>query len=85
MLSQLLTSNENEELEFKSSFGRETIETLVAFANAKGGRVVIGVTDNGDIVGVSLSPETPQQWINQIKASTSPSVIPEIEVLQHHG
>lgn len=32
MLKQLLQQGENEELEFKTSFGRETIETLVAFA-----------------------------------------------------
>lgn len=38
---------ENEQFEFKTSFQKETIETLVAFANAKGGKVLVGINDQG--------------------------------------
>jgi len=34
-----LPSAESETVEFKNGFDRETIETLVAFANTKGGKV----------------------------------------------
>jgi len=42
-LQQHISKGENEFLEFKTSFNKEVIETLVAFANAKGGDVIIGV------------------------------------------
>jgi len=58
MLQTLLQQGESEELEFKTSFGRETIETLVAFANAKGGRVLVGVNDRCEVVGVSVAGES---------------------------
>lgn len=39
----MLTAGESETIEFKTSFGRETIETLVAFANTAGGTVLVGI------------------------------------------
>ena len=83
MLKQLLQQGENEELEFKTSFGKEAMETLAAFVNAKGGRLLIGINNDRKIVGVSVSDESLQQWINQIKSATSPSIIPELEVLKY--
>lgn len=71
--SKLLTvfkSGESETVEFKTSFDKETIETLSAFANTKGGAVFVGVTDTGNIKGVVLAKETIQNWINQIKMSS---------------
>ena len=68
-------------IEFKISFNEDVIETLVAFANAKGGTVYIGMKDNGDIVGTQVGKETIQQWINEIKTKTSPQIIPDVELL----
>jgi len=45
---------ENLHVEFKSSFNKEVIETLVAFSNAKGGKVFIGVNDKGNIPSVDV-------------------------------
>ena len=42
---------ESQTVEFKTSFNEDVIETLVAFANAKGGTVYIGVSDNGKTQG----------------------------------
>jgi ATP-dependent DNA helicase RecG len=67
MLNELLQQGESEVLEFKTSFGREVMVTLMAFANAKGGRLLLGVNNKHEVVGVSVSQESPQQWINQIK------------------
>jgi len=84
-LENLLQQAESDTLELKTAFGRETIETLVAFANAKGGTVLIGVNDAREVVGVSISQESIQQWINQIKSVTSPAIVPEVDLLKYLG
>jgi predicted HTH transcriptional regulator len=38
---------ETQSIEFKPKFNEDVIETLVAFANTKGGRVLVGVDNNG--------------------------------------
>jgi ATP-dependent DNA helicase RecG len=53
-LLQFLETGENAQVEFKTSFDREAIESLSAFANATGGTVVVGVDDNGVVHGLQL-------------------------------
>jgi len=81
----LIEENESEHLEFKTSFGKEAIETLCAFANTKGGKVLIGINDKGKPIGAQVSQESIQKWINQIKNSTSPSIIPDAESFTQDG
>jgi len=45
----IINQGENEQVEFKQNFNRQAIETLVAFANSKGGKIVIGLSNNGHI------------------------------------
>ena len=80
-----LPSAESETVEFKNGFDRETIETLVAFANTKGGKVFIGISDNGKVAGIQLNKETIQTWINQAKQLTSHAVIPDAEAISLKG
>jgi len=75
---QHIAKGESEFLEFKTSFNKEVIETLVAYANAKGGDVIIGVSDTKKIIGVTVSEESIQNWINQMKQTTYPQLIPEV-------
>jgi predicted HTH transcriptional regulator len=42
-------------------FGKEVIESIVAFSNSKGGKVIIGVNDNKNIIGVTVSDESIQK------------------------
>ncbi|MCD5401470.1 putative DNA binding domain-containing protein [candidate division NPL-UPA2 bacterium] len=79
-LKKLLSFGETEAIEFKRNFDRETIETAVAFANTKGGIILIGVSDMGRVKGVQIGKETLKGWANRISQSTEPRVIPEIEV-----
>ena len=59
---------ENAYTEFKSSFNDTVIETLVAFANTNGGKVLVGVDNEGmPLKNYMIGDETVQQWINQIK------------------
>ena len=78
-IEHLIDQGEDQAIEFKTSFGKEAIETVVAFSNSEGGRILIGVSNHQGITGISLSPEIEQQWLNAIKQNTSPSVFPDIE------
>jgi ATP-dependent DNA helicase RecG len=80
-LHNILLKGESETVEFKSSFNAEVIETLVAFANTKGGSVCIGVSDNAEMLGVSVGKESVVQWMNEIKTKTSPLLIPDVEII----
>ena len=80
-LLELVAQGEGARVEFKSSFQKESIETLAAFANAQGGSVLQGISDSGQIVGVAIQSETVQGWINQCKQITSPRIVPDVELV----
>ena len=84
-LQHILKQGESEILEFKTSFSDEVIISLGAFANAKGGMVYVGVSDNGEIKGVDLGKETIAQWINEIKNKTAPVIIPDAEIIEENN
>ena len=71
-------------VEFKASFNDDVIETLTAFANTKGGKVLVGVSDNGaPVKGFTIGKESIQQWLNEVKTKTQPSIIPNIDVVEY--
>jgi ATP-dependent DNA helicase RecG len=80
-----IAQGETETLEFKSAFGKEVIETLVAFANTQGGRLLIGVGNDREILGIQVGAETVQQYLNQIKLATYPQIVPNVEVHDCQG
>jgi len=82
-LHTLISQGENETIEFKASFTKAVIETLVAFSNTRGGQVFIGVDNEGNIKGVSITDETVQKWINEIKQSTEPSIFPVVSMVNY--
>ena len=81
----MLPLKESLHTEFKTSFNEEVTVSLVAFANAKGGKVYVGVNDKGKPVGVELEPESLQKWINEIKHKTEPSIIPDADIEEIEG
>ena len=78
----IIPITESDTVEFKSTFSRAVIETLVAFANTKGGAVYVGLNDKGEVKGVDIASESIQQWINEIKSKTDPSLIPYVEIIK---
>ena len=58
-LKQLIDDGENLHLDFKYcvSDSRKIARTLSAFANSNGGRILIGVRDNGSIAGIQSDEE----------------------------
>jgi ATP-dependent DNA helicase RecG len=69
-------------LEFKKELPKndQVIKTIVGFCNQNGGKLVIGVTDSGEIEG--LSPNDLEHMLNSIEKAifeaTYPSIIPRI-------
>jgi len=54
LIKDLIKEGESEQLEFKTVVQKESIaKNLCAFLNADGGRVIVGVANNGDIVGIN--------------------------------
>ncbi len=85
-LNKTMLQGENENTEFKSGFNDEVIETITAFANTKGGKVLIGVTNKGiPVKHFTIGHETMQNWINEIKNKTQPSIIPDIDIVRFKG
>ncbi len=82
-ISSLLHKGETEKIEFKESFGREAIETVCAFANTKGGTLLIGVKDKGNVAGVHNCQHAMKEWANQIDHGTG--VQPSIEKAKANG
>lgn len=58
-IKNLILEGEGQRLDFKYniSSAAKIAKTLVAFANSDGGRLLIGVKDNGNIVGVESEEE----------------------------
>jgi ATP-dependent DNA helicase RecG len=52
-MAKFIDKKESENLEFKKSVGewKEIVETVTAFFNTSGGRIIIGVSKSGEIVG----------------------------------
>ena len=84
-LLNLINSGESETLEFKSTFNKEVIETLVSFANSFGGYVLIGVSSSAKIIGVDLNDESVQNWINEIKSKTNFTIVPEVFIVESNN
>lgn len=78
---------EGQTVEHKQSLGehREIVETCAAFATAQGGRIYIGVRDNGPVVGVQIGKGTLEGLANDIAQNTVPKLVPAIQTIQESG
>jgi len=76
---RLIKQGEGIDVEFKQSFQEETLQTIGAFANTCGGTILIGVNDNGVIVGTTVGKSTIREIQDKIVSCTDPRVIPEVE------
>ncbi|PSR52957.1 ATP-binding protein [Adhaeribacter arboris] len=58
-LLRLIANGENEQLDFKKTIKHpdKIARTLVSFANTRGGIILVGVQDNGSIVGIDPEEE----------------------------
>jgi len=82
LLKHLLKEGESETVEFKPSLSQmdKITESIAAFSNTKGGKVIIGVSDKGEVLGVNIGKNTIESLANQIKQNTDPMAYPSIRV-----
>ena len=74
---------ENKFIEYKSGFNEEAMEALVAFANTKGGKVLIGVKNDGTAVkNFEIKDDDIQQWLNEFKTKTQPALLADANIIQ---
>jgi len=65
---------ENERVEFKREYVDDIRKTVIAFANTVGGKIYIGVSDDGTICGVEDIDNTMLRITNNIRDSIKPDV-----------
>ncbi|MEX1117027.1 MAG: RNA-binding domain-containing protein [Akkermansiaceae bacterium] len=87
MLKDLIHQPESKTLEFKRDLSspRPVLKTLVAFANSAGGRLVLGVDDDRQIIGVADPLDEEERLANLIADSISPRLVPNIEMATVDG
>ena len=81
-IKKLLSQKENRRLEFKREFpsNEKLIKTAIAFSNSQGGDLVIGVEDDGSVVGIDEDSVVKFEEIisNTIYDNCIPNIMPEI-------
>jgi len=80
---QILDQGENSSVEFKSSAVRSEslAREIVAFANSKGGVILLGVEDDASITGLSDDKNWEQWVINISRTNINPSIHLDFEIL----
>jgi len=76
-LKELIARGENKNLEFKSKLGEPTrfVRTVVAFANTKGGRIILGVDENnGKLISVTEPIKSQETISNHIAQYCDPRI-----------
>jgi ATP-dependent DNA helicase RecG len=68
-LKSLIAQGESETLEFKASTAqlKPACETLCGYLNARGGVVLIGVRNSGEIIGQDVTDNTRQEIANELR------------------
>jgi len=82
-LKELIKKGESENIEFKKSLQLkdEIGETVSAFSNSRGGKIIVGVDDkNKEVIGVEIGENTIENLANYIKRYTDSPVFPSIMV-----
>lgn len=74
---------EGETLEFKRQWTDRALEDLAAFANTRGGTLLIGIREDGEIVGTAAGDREIQRIANLIAANLG--ITPSIRVVEMEG
>ncbi len=81
-LLRLIKQRETEGIELKSSLSKpeEIVEAVSGLSNAKGGKILIGISNTGRILGIKIGKDTVERLTNKIAQNTDPKVQPRISI-----
>lgn len=85
-LAEIIRNGESSGVEFKrdSVDNRALAKEIVALANFQGGRVLLGVNDDGSLEGITRS--NLEQWVmNACRDKIRPEIIPYFEIVRAAG
>lgn len=79
-LLAIIKSGESSRVEFKSSLANldRLGEIACSFANSKGGVILIGVSDDRQIVGIDVGRQTVERTVDVIVDNSDPKIYPEV-------
>jgi ATP-dependent DNA helicase RecG len=82
-IQDILQQPESKTLEFKRDLSspRPILKTLLAFANTAGGRLIVGIMDDHNIIGVDNPLDEEERLCSLIADSISPRLVPNIELM----
>ena len=73
VIDSILQEGEGYKVEFKESFNKSLSKEIVAFANSEGGRIFLGVSDEGKIKGIKITNKLKSQ-IQDIARNCEPAI-----------
>jgi ATP-dependent DNA helicase RecG len=87
MIDELISRPEGKTLEFKRDLSspKPLLKSLVAFANTAGGRLIIGVADDHQVIGVANPLDDEERLCSLIADSIAPRLVPNVEMITVDG
>jgi ATP-dependent DNA helicase RecG len=87
IFSNIIGAIESLNIEWKPSLSQinKTIETISAFSNTEGGKIIIGVSKSGKVLGLDVGKDTVERLTNQISQNTDPKIHPRITIEKIKG
>ncbi len=84
-LRELVSEGESSTLEFKRKFTsyEKIAKEIIAFANTKGGTLLIGVDDNGKIKGIESEKSVEGEIIHTCGFYCEPPISVDVEIVSH--
>lgn len=86
-LLEIIAGGEDSYTEFKRDVSQRSdfAGELVAFANTNGGQIIVGVADDGSILGVTNPQQTEEAIVNLARNNCVPSITPIIDRVDIDG
>ena len=76
----MLGNHENVDVEYKRLYVPELRKDIIAFANTEGGKLYIGVSDDGTVIGIDDTDETMLRLAGSLKDSIAPDIMPFVQI-----